>query len=551
MTRNIIFSLILAFMVASCHIGHDHDHDSDHSEHNHDKHNVLQEGTDHIDHSEDIHDHNNEQEEPEDHGPQSENDQAHNHEDVKIQFTSYSQNFEVFAEADPFVTGESSMVLAHFTHLKDFSPLEDGKVSIRLIVDGNETTQIQETPIRKGIYIFNIEPKIMGSGSIVFEIALENENFKISVPNIFVYDDAHEAIHGAEHENESISTTNTTVFTKEQSWLIDFATEQPKKEAFGQVIKTTAQVQSAQADEVLVSAKTNGVVTLSKINLLEGISVLKEQNLFSISGKDFADNNSTVRFMEAQNNYEKAKADYDRSKELAKDKIISEKDLLYTKNQYDNAKVIYDNLSRNFNASGQIVKSPITGFINQLFVKNGEYVESGQAIMSISKNEVLILHAEIQQKYAGILSSINSADIRTLHDNKTYTLEELNGKILSYGRSTNYDNYLIPFAFQIDNTENFLTGGFVELYLKSITNEKALTIPNSAILEEQGNYFVFVQITPELFEKREVKVGSMDGFRTEILKGIQQEERIVSLGAIFIKLAQGTGALDAHSGHIH
>lgn len=548
MTKKIIFPLILAFIVAGCHSGHDHDHDSDH---NHDQHNELNEDADHIDHNEDIHDHNDEPEEHEDYEQQIEDSQAHEHEDLKIQFTAYSHDFEVFAEADPFVTGKSSLVLAHFTHLQDFSPLENGKVSLRLIVDGNETVQIQETPTKKGIYLFNIDPQIKGTGSIVFEIDLETENFKISVPDIIVYDDAHDAIHEAEHANETLSTTNTTVFTKEQSWLIDFATEQPKKEAFGQVIKTTAQVRPAQTDKILVSALINGIVTLSKTNLLEGISVSKEQSLFSISGKDLVDNNSTVRYMEAQNNYEKAKADYERLKELAKDKIISEKDLLTAKNQYDNTKVIYDNLSKNFNTSGQIVKSPMTGFINQLFVQNGEYVESGQAIMSISQNKSLILHADIQQKYAGLLSSINSADIRTLHDNKTYTLEELNGKVLSYGRSTNYDNYLIPFAFQIENTENFLTGGFVEIYLKSLTNEQALTIPNSAILEEQGNYFVYVQITPELFEKREIKPGSMDGFRTEILKGIRQDERIVSSGAIFIKLAQGIGALDAHSGHIH
>ena len=57
-------------------------------------------------------------------------------------------------------------------------------------------------------------------------------------------------------------------------------------------------------DEVLVSARTNGIVTLSTINLLEGKSISKEQNLFSISGEDLSENNSTVRYMEAQNNFE-------------------------------------------------------------------------------------------------------------------------------------------------------------------------------------------------------------------------------------------------------
>ena len=66
------------------------------------------------------------------------------------------------------------------------------------------------------------------------------------------------------------SKTNTIVFTKEQSWKIDFATDYPVIQPFGQVIKTTAQIQSAQDDEIIVSAKTNGVVIFSGENVLEG-----------------------------------------------------------------------------------------------------------------------------------------------------------------------------------------------------------------------------------------------------------------------------------------
>ena len=85
----------------------------------------------------------------------------------------------------------------------------------------------------------------------------------------------------------------------------------------------------------------------------------------------------------------------------------------------------------------------------------------------------------------------------------------------------------------------------------TVTNSEALTLPNSAIIEEQGNYFLFVQVTPELFEKREIKTGATDGIKTEIVQGITADERVVTKGAILIRLAQATGALDAHSGHVH
>lgn len=478
-----------------------------------------------------------------------ENENKQEQEDVKIQFTAYSDDFELFAEADPFVVDRNSNILSHFSKLPGFKALENGSMTIRLIVNGKETNQTLNKPSRKGIYNFNIKPETEGKGVLIFDIKTDKGEFQIIVSDVKVFTNEHEAIHDA--EELVLSMTNTVVFTKEQSWKIDFATGLPKKEPFGQIIKTTALIQSAQGDEILVSAKTNGIVKLSADNVLEGKSVSSGQVLFSISGSGLADNNSVVRFMKAQNNFEKAKSDYARLKELADDKIVSEKDLLNAKNQYDNTRVIFDNLNKDFNSSGQNIASPMNGFVKQLFVQNGQYVEPGQAIVSISQNKTLLLSADVQQKYASIIGAINSANIRTLHDNKTYTLEQLNGKVISFGRNTNKDNFLIPVNLQIDNKGSFVPGSFVEIYLKTLTNIHALTIPNTALLEEHGSYFVFVQITPELFEKREVKPGASDGLKTEILKGITQNERIVTRGVILIKLAQATGTLDAQSGHVH
>lgn len=469
--------------------------------------------------------------------------------EVKIQITAYSNEFELFAEADPFVVGNTSEILSHFSHLPNFTALEIGSMTARLIVNGKETKHTLNKPTRKGIYKFVLKPDTEGKGELIFDIKTEKGVYQLIAQDIQVFKNESDAIIAA--ESVVVSSTNATVFTKEQSWKIDFATEYPKVEPFGQVIKTTAQVESAQGDEILISAKTNGVVMLSAGDVVEGKKVANGQILFSISGNGLANNNPSTQYAEAKNNYEKTKSDYERLKGLAVDKIVSEKDLLNAKNFYDNAKIAYDNLNKNFNASGQKVTSSMNGFVKQIFVQNGQYVEAGQPIVSISQNKTLLLKAEVQQKFASVLGTINSASIRTLHNNQTYSLEQLNGKVISFGRSTNKDNYLIPISLQIDNKGTFVSGGFVELYLKTQSSSQALTIPNSALLEEQGIYFVFVQVHPELFEKREVKVGASDGLKTEIIKGINAQERVVTTGAILVKLAQATGTLDAHSGHNH
>jgi RND family efflux transporter MFP subunit len=212
---------------------------------------------------------------------------------------------------------------------------------------------------------------------------------------------------------------------------------------------------------------------------------------------------------------------------------------------------VFDNLNQNFNASGQTITSPQTGFIKQLFVKNGAYVEAGQPIVVISQNKLLTLSAEVPSKFAPVLANIRTANIRGINDHHSFSLEQLKGKVLSYGKAANSDNFLIPVNLQVENNGTFVSGNFVEVYLITFNNTTAVTVPNEALLEEQGSFFVWVQVHPELFEKREVAIRGNDGVKTEITKGITPADRIVTRGAMIIKLAQATGGLDAHSGHNH
>ncbi len=471
------------------------------------------------------------------------------HEEAKVQYTSYNHDFELYAEADPFIVGDTANVLSHFSILPDFKPVREGEIKMELNVNGSIISQIVDRPARTGIYNFRIKPETAGKGTLKFEITGKDGKSELEIADVYIHQNHEEAHAAAEHaETPEI---NTTVFTKEQSWKIDFATEYPVKGPFGQVIKTPALLKPSPDGEMVITAKTNGMVSFSNSNMLEGKEISTRQVLFTISGSELAENNFTVRYGEAKNNFEKARADYERATELARDKIVSEKDLLNARIQYENSKNIFDNLNKNFSASGQNVTSPMNGFVRQVFVRNGSYVEAGQPVLTISQDKKLILTADIQQKYAHLLGSIKSADIRTLHDDHYYALEQLNGRILSYGKSANAGNYLIPVTLQIENNGKFTTGTFVEVYLKTVTSLEAITVPNSALIEEQSNYFVYTQVTPELFEKREVTTGTTDGFRTEILSGISDDERIVTKGAIFIKLSQSTGTLDAHSGHVH
>lgn len=356
--------------------------------------------------------------------------------------------------------------------------------------------------------------------------------------------------HEEGEQEQEILHANAIVFNKEQQAKVDFAVDLPIYGEFGQIIKTVAKVQSAIGDETVIVAKTSGTVLFLGDNITLGKPVSIGQNLFSIANEDFADNNFSVKFLEAKNNFNRLKVDYDRATELAKTKIISEKELQQVKTDYENAKANYDNLKDNFSIGGQNVTSSINGFVKQINVGNGQFVEIGQALAVISRNKNLYLTANVQPKYLPYLSRIKTANIRTT-DGKPYTLEELGGRLVSYGKSAEGDNFLIPITFQVENREGFVPGGFVDLFIKTADNGYVISVPNEAITEEMGNYFVYVQLCEEEFEKRQVQIKCTDGKSTEITSGLLRDERIVTRGAIFVKLVAASGNVDAHSGHTH
>ncbi|MBW6459400.1 MAG: efflux RND transporter periplasmic adaptor subunit [Bacteroidales bacterium] len=472
----------------------------------------------------------------------------HENEVPKVQYTAYNQDFELFAEADAFVKGEVSNILCHFSVLPSFDALNEGEVTVSLFLQGSAVMQTLGSPTRKGIYSFDITPEQSGTGQLDFSINTGELKSRISITGIVVYESTNDASNA---EIAQVPMTNTFVFTKEQSWKVDFETGYPVSGSFGQVIKTTAQNRPAPDDEFLVTARVNGVVSVFSDRILSGRETRKDEPLLTISGKGLAIGNLSVHYAEARNNFEKAKSDYERISELANDKIMSEKDLLEARNKYENTKVVFENLEKNFSLDGQTVKSPVDGFISQVFVHNGQYVEAGQPLIRIIQNIKMVLYAEVQQKFAPVLSKVVTANIRTLPGGNTYRLDDLRGRILSYGRNANSDNFLLPVSLLIETNGEFVSGGFSEVYLITADLKQAMSVPNTALLEEQGNYFVFVQITPELFEKRVVKTGATEGINTEIIEGIGFQDRIVTKGAIYIKLAQATGTLDAQSGHVH
>ena len=353
------------------------------------------------------------------------------------------------------------------------------------------------------------------------------------------------------HSHEHNHGEDAITFSVEQQNKINFEVVEVVTEPLYQIIRTSAQVVPSQEGEKILTATTSGIVNFENKDIVKGLDVKSGQILFSIDNGNMADDNLSTRRQEIEAEYQKAKSNYERKQALAEDKIISESELVDAETEYLIAKKHYENMNQNFPQGKTLHRASITGSINEILVPNNSYVEAGQPIMTLAQNDRLYVRADLQSKYYPVLKDIKTANIKTLNDGQVYTLEELSGRLLSYGKTTDISNPLIPVTFEIKNNDILIPGSFVEMFITAESNKMGVMLPNSAIVEEMGIYCVFVQTCTDSFEKRIITKGVTDGHNTQILSGVKAGERVVSKGAVNVKLAQGSAALDPHAGHVH
>lgn len=315
---------------------------------------------------------------------------------------------------------------------------------------------------------------------------------------------------------------------------------------FHQVIKTSGQVLAAQGDESVAVATVAGVVSF-KGKVVEGMSVSKGMPLVVLSSKNMADGDPVLK---ARIAYEVSKKEYERMKALVGNKIVSEKEFAQAEQIYENARISYEAVAKNHSASGQAVTSPIGGYVKNLLVKEGDYVSVGQPLVSITQNRKLFLRADVSEKYYPYLRTISSANFCTPYNNKVHALKELDGRMLSYGKASGENGYYIPVTFEFDNKGDIIPGSFVEIFLLSSPMENVISLPHSALTEEQGSFFVYLQLDEEGYKKQLVSLGADNGESVQILSGVKAGDRIVTQGAYQVKLASATNAIPAHS-HEH
>jgi len=319
---------------------------------------------------------------------------------------------------------------------------------------------------------------------------------------------------------------------------------------FSSVLRASGEIVATPSEKTGLSATTDGILLFRNPNILPGTPVEKGQPLFILTPATPGKDNLALQYNELKNNLNQSRSEFLRHRELYASQVIPERQFIATKTAYTSDSLRFYNLSSMAGENGLTVTAPATGYIHELHVTQGQFVQTGLQLATISANRNLLLRGDLPVQHYAMAQNIVTANFRTSYSSRIYRVDELSGKLLSRGTSVSGNDHFIPLYFSIVNDGTLLEGSYVELFLLSEEQENTLVVPVTALTEEQGAFYCYVQVTGESFTKRSVQKGRSDGSRIEITGGLHPGERIVTRGTMLLKVASMVVGEPGH-GHAH
>ena len=189
--------------------------------------------------------------------------------------------------------------------------------------------------------------------------------------------------------------------------------------------------------------------------------------------------------------------------------------------------------------------APVTGRIEEIKATSGQIVEPGTELLSIVNLTTVLIEAQVfERDLPAVRDSMRASFTATALNGEVYTVgtADGDGRLVSVGQTVNPQTRTVPVIYEINNPLNRLKDGmFVEITIDTSGDREVLAVPKTAVVNEQGQTFVFVFTGGENFEKRAVAIGAEGTDYYEIKNGLAAGERVVTNGVYQLRSTQSAG----------
>ena len=476
--------------------------------------------------------------------------------------TLWTGKTELFMEYPPIVVGRDARFAVHLTYIRNFQPVTAGNLTLEFALpDGYSTRATADGPSSPGIYRPVARFERSGIYRAKFILAGEVRD-TIAIDEIPVY--ASDA--DLPPSDDEVGGGELITFLKEQQWKIEFRTLAVGREPISGSIHSAGEIIPRLNGEAIVAAPFTGFVPAgeneylpvpgSSVTLGTKLAVMVPSAETPGGSEDFAS-----RYTDALTNRDLAARDYQRAKSLHAIEGISDR-------EYQEAEADLRRAEATLGALGSIestgtdsapgstggrflLRAPIAGTVAGVFVTPGKQVNAGEPLFRIIDMSSVWVRVNVPVMEIGEVSRPKMAWMNISGLNEPYLLTAENGRLVSVGSAVDEHTRSVPVIFEVRNADRRLRVGMNgEVYISTGEEHLALVVPESALIEEEGRYTVYVHVEGEAFARRDVRLGAREVDRVEVLEGLTEGERVVTIGAYQVRLASLSSQLPAH-GHEH
>ena len=368
---------------------------------------------------------------------------------------------------------------------------------------------------------------------------------------------------GHDHAEENKKMTNNEAqeneihLTGSQILAAKIETGKLEKKNMRSRIAVTGTIEAPPQNKATIYAPMEAFVYQTE--LLPGDKVVKGQTVAILQHPNFIE--LQYAYLEAVNKRTVAKADYERKKTLFEKDIASKKSYQASEGAYKSLQSLVENYASQLKMAGLspsvvaqkgiqqyvYIKSPITGYVVENNLNKGKFLSANSEMMEIIDNDHI--HAELNV-FGTDISKIQKGDEFIFKPSGMDVTYE--GYIKLISQKVNDKNKTVNVHGHFEDPEGKLKSGmFINAEILLAGKEAVYAVPEEAVIENEGENFIFMAKTAEEFVPVEVTTGKTDAGFIEIKTILNNdfEVIVVTKGAHFLKgkLLQMGGEMEGHA----
>lgn len=286
-------------------------------------------------------------------------------------------------------------------------------------------------------------------------------------------------------------------------------------------IRVTGVLDVPPQNMVTIAAPMGGFV--KNTELLQGMRVQKGQLVATLEHQDYIQLQQD--YLDSKTQLEFLETEYKRQQELATENVNSAKVLQQTRTNYLSAKAKEEGLRARLKLMGLMPESieregmkssirlvaPIAGYVTEVNINQGQFVNSTDVMLKIVDTEHLHAEAQVFEKDVMQLRVGQNVKIRLANER-----DERLAKVYLIGKEISAERTVRVHCHLEKEDPSLIPGMYFNGVIET-ESEAVTALPENAVMSFEGVNYIFIQKSENTFDWIEVKTGISESGYTQVI----------------------------------